>query len=174
MEINLLPWREAQYKKRKKNIWVEVSIGLLLIFLFLFLKNRYDAVIFESQERKTHYLESYLKKTEKNYVHAVLEHKEEMEAERQRVFLKNKISSSHLVLQAIYDFSNAMPDEMYLTEITKKEESLYFFGKTQSHEMLMQFLETVKKRYAQRITIAEIAQETGQGNGVHFEIQVAV
>jgi Tfp pilus assembly protein PilN len=173
MGINLLPWREAEYKKRKKNIGIEVSICLVILFCYLFFKHMHNAVIFEGEEIKARHLELWLKKTEKNYMHATLQKKEEIEEASQRALLENKMASSRFVLQAIYTFSNAMPDEMYFTEISKKAGVLHFFGKAASHEMLVQFLEAVKKQYAQRITVAEIVQEVGQENGIHFEIEVA-
>jgi Tfp pilus assembly protein PilN len=170
MNVNLLPWREIRDKKNKKRVWIEVTLFFLFFCGYASIAHFSKQASLIEQKKEMTELESHVKKIKKNYLLAVKKQNQILVQKKMEDFLNNKWRVSQSILGIIYDFSDQMPDAIYLTKIVKEGGRIYFFGKSPSHEMMAKFLQKTKKQIKKQPIVTQTSQAEGQSGGINFEV----
>ncbi len=173
MSINLLPWREALYKKSKRRLWIEGSVSLILVFVAFYMIQTRSQMTIETQEKKHAQLESELNALSASYELALSEKNRRDKASKKENFLKTKSQSNQRLFQFIEQSSDQMSRAMYLTEIKREEDKIYFFGKSASHAEISNFLTATTALIKKQPVRAETSQADGQNGEITFEVGYA-
>jgi Tfp pilus assembly protein PilN len=170
MSINLLPWRVSLYKKSRKRVLIEGSISLILAFLCFYIFQSKTQRILTNQEKQIGMLEQTISSLLESYEEALSDQNRRNEEQKRENFLKSKSDINQTLFQLIENVSDQMPDAIYLSEIKRKENNLYFLGKSPSHAEFSKFLTQVKSHINKQPMVTETSQAEGQNGEISFEI----
>ena len=132
-KINLLPWREA-YRKEKKEEFFKIVAGVLIItavVAYLWVSSVQSAI--ENQNSRNHLLDSEIANLEKQ-VKEIADLKKVRDDLLARIKIIQDLQGKRPLIVRYFDgFARAIPDGVYITSITKKDNLVSITGIAESY-----------------------------------------
>ncbi|MCC7410797.1 MAG: PilN domain-containing protein [Gammaproteobacteria bacterium] len=162
--INLLPWREELRKQRKQEFGVAILASLAIAGLLWGLVYFHFDQRIDYQNARNKYLEDQI---------ALLDTKikeiQELEKEKQRLLARMRaietLQTSRPVIVHLFDeIVRALPDGVYLTDITQQDDVVTFKGVARSNARVSNFMRNVEESEwvtEPKLTVIETREEKG-------------
>ncbi len=170
--INLLPWREAERKKRQQEFGLMVLGGVLLTGLAIFgIHMQFESMISAQGQRNT-----FLKQEIKTVERQIREIKE-LDKTKQNLLARMNViqelqSSRPQIVHLFDEVVTVLPDGLYLKSITQEGNSVAFAGQAQSNarvSSLMRNIDDSEWLNLPTLDLIESKEETGTGYS-HFKL----
>ncbi len=159
MDINLLPWRETQYTKSKKQFHLECSITFALLMLW-FMACQYEQwSILKAQTVQIYGLEAKLKELSHPYLDAEYQ---------QKIDQYNAVDDQ--LLNRLNNIISVLPNALYLTEIQKRKNSIDLIGKSPSQAEISDFLQRIETKTHQPTMVSETTHANDGLTEIEFHI----
>lgn len=162
--INLLPWREELRKQRKQEFGVAILASLAIAGLLWGLVYFHFDQRIDYQNARNKFLEDQI---------ALLDTKikeiQELEKEKQRLLARMRaietLQTSRPVIVHLFDeIVRALPDGVYLTDITQQDDVVTFKGVARSNARVSNFMRNVEESEwvtEPKLTVIETREEKG-------------
>jgi len=138
--INLLPWREALRKERKRQFTSIVAGAVLLMGAIVFYVHIHVSGMIEYQNDRNAFLEKEIASVEKKIVEI-----RELEAKKKQLLNRMTViqelqTRRPMVVHLLDDLVRALPDGLYLTSLAQKGSELTLEGMAQSNARVSAFM----------------------------------
>jgi type IV pilus assembly protein PilN len=172
--INLLPWREAERKKRQQEFGLMVLAGVLLTGLaILAIHMQFESMVTAQNQRNT-----FLKQ-EIAVVERQIREIKELDKTKQNLLARMNViqelqSSRPQIVHLFDEVVSVLPDGLYLTTITQKGNSVAFAGQAQSNarvSSMMRNIDDSEWLNMPSLDFIESKEKTGTGYS-HFQLTV--
>ena len=164
--INLLPWREAERKRRQQEFGLMVLGGVLLTGLAIFgIHMQYESMITAQNQRN-----SFLKQEIQQVERQIREIKE-LDKTKQNLLARMNViqelqSSRPQIVHLFDEVTTVLPDGLFLTGITQTGSSVEFAGQAQSNarvSSLMRNIDDSEWLSVPTLDFIESKEKTGTG-----------
>jgi type IV pilus assembly protein PilN len=177
-KINLLPWREA-YRKEKKEEFLMVLGGVFFIatlLAYLWVVSVESAI--ENQDARNHMLDAEIAKLE-TQVKEISELKKRRDDLLARIKIITDLEGTRpLIVRYFDDFARAIPDGLYITMVSRKDDLVSIEGVAESYNRiasLMRNLEVSDWFVAANLTSVTAAPKEGeQANAFKMTVHTSV
>jgi type IV pilus assembly protein PilN len=164
--INLLPWREAERKKRQQEFGFMVLGGVLLTGLAIFgIHMQFESMI-TAQKQRNSFLKQEIKQVERQ-IREIQELEQTKENLLARMNVIQELQSSRPQIVHLFDeVVTVLPDGLYLTSITQRENSVELSGQAQSNarvSSLMRNIDDSEWLNLPTLDFIESKEQTGTG-----------
>jgi type IV pilus assembly protein PilN len=170
--INLLPWREAERKKRQQEFGLMVLMGVLFTGLAIFGTHmQFESMISAQNQRN-----SYLKREIENVERQILEI-QELDRTKQNLLARMNViqelqSSRPQIVHLFDEVVTVLPDGVYLSSLTQKGSSVTFEGQAQSNarvSSMMRNIDDSEWLNLPGLDVIQSKEKTGTGYS-HFKL----
>ncbi|MCU7797804.1 MAG: PilN domain-containing protein [Candidatus Thiodiazotropha sp. (ex Semelilucina semeliformis)] len=170
--INLLPWREAERKKRQQEFGFMVLAGIALTGLAVFGIH----MMFESQITAQNQRNGYLEK-EISMVESQIREIEELDKTKQNLLARMNViqelqSSRPQIVHLFDEIVTALPDGVYLNVVSQKGSKVAFEGRAQSNARVSSMMRNIDDSEwigNPQLDFIESKEKTGTGYS-HFKL----
>ena len=143
-KINLLPWRDHLLSQEKtafrNSLILSVLIGLTIVILL-------HSIIKTQQSQQlnlNHFIRDESKKLEMQIIN-----QSKLETHTQvlinEIALIKQLQMNQLeIVQLIYEIPTMLPDGIYLSQLSQNNREISFEGKTESHQQVSQFMQSIE------------------------------
>ncbi len=140
MAINLLPWREKKCKEKKQQLQIFFLLCLTItLVIWSFFSIKHFRILWQ-QKQEINLLQKQINTISHSYQNYLTVKNQRLQQLQQTLFLKNELAVDQALLQFLEQLAENMPFDMYLTQIQKKNNTLYFLGKSMSHAKITALL----------------------------------
>jgi type IV pilus assembly protein PilN len=170
--INLLPWREAERKKRQQEFGLMVLGGVLLTGLAIFgIHMQFESMI-SAQQQRNNYLEKEIKVVERQ-----IREIKELDKTKQNLLARMNViqelqSSRPQIVHLFDEVVTVLPDGVYLTSMTQSGNKVTFEGLAQSNarvSSMMRNIDDSEWLVSPSLDFIESKEKTGTGYS-HFKL----
>jgi type IV pilus assembly protein PilN len=170
--INLLPWREAERKKRQQEFGLMVLGGVLLTGLaILGIHTQFESMISAQQQRNS-FLEKEIKVVERQ-----IREIQELDKTKQNLLARMNViqelqSSRPQIVHLFDEVVSIMPDGVYLTSLTQDGNKVTFEGQAQSNARVSSMMRNIDESewlVGPTLDFIESKEKTGTGYS-HFQL----
>jgi type IV pilus assembly protein PilN len=141
--INLLPWREQQRSDRKKAFGVGLGAAFLGAAVLAGLAYMFFGQMIDSQQARNTKLRDEIKKLDKQ-IEQINSFEQEKQQNLARMQIIEKLQQSRPEIVHVFDtFTKIIPDGIYLTSLTQKDQNFKFVGLAQTAARVSPFLEAI-------------------------------
>jgi type IV pilus assembly protein PilN len=170
--INLLPWREAERKKRQQEFGMMVLGGVLLTGLAVFgIHMQFQSMITAQNQRN-----AYLKK-EIQTVEQQIREIQELDKTKQNLLARMNViqelqSSRPQIVHLFDEVVSILPDGVYLTALNQEGAQVSFEGQAQSNarvSSMMRSIDDSEWLSTPKLNLIESKEKTGTGYS-HFKL----
>ena len=170
--INLLPWREAERKKRQQEFGLMVLGAVLLTGLAVFGIHMQFQSMIQAQNQRNEFLRSEIQKVEQE-----IREIEDLDRTKQNLLARMNViqelqSSRPQIVHLFDEMVSMLPDGVYLTTVNQKGSNLTFEGKAQSNarvSSLMRNIDDSEWLSNPKLDVIESKEKTGTGYS-HFKL----
>lgn len=170
--INLLPWREAERKKRQQEFGLMVLAGILLTALAIFGIHMQIQSQIAAQNQRNAYLNRVIAEVEKQ----ILEIKE-LDKTKQNLLARMNViqelqSSRPQIVHLFDEIVRTLPDGVYLDGVTQSGNKVTFVGEAQSNARVSSMMRNIDDSEwlgAPLLDFIESKEKTGTGYS-HFKL----
>ena len=170
--INLLPWREAERKKRQQEFGLMVLGAVLLTGLAVFGIHMQFQSMIQAQNQRNEFLKSEIQKVERE-----IREIEDLDRTKQNLLARMNViqelqSSRPQIVHLFDEMVSMLPDGVYLTSVNQKGSNLTFEGKAQSNarvSSLMRNIDDSEWLSNPKLDVIESKEKTGTGYS-HFKL----
>ncbi|CAH9014420.1 PilN domain-containing protein [Candidatus Nitrosacidococcus sp. I8] len=139
-QINLLPWRAIQRKRREKNFYIALGICTALIVGVITLINFYINDLISYQNQRNNYLQEEINKSTK-----VVGEVNKLDKEKEKILTYMEIIqqlqvSRPLIVQIFSKVGQSIPDGMYLESMERKNHTITLIGLSESDSRISTFI----------------------------------
>ncbi|MDF3054908.1 MAG: hypothetical protein K0Q74_815 [Gammaproteobacteria bacterium] len=166
ININLLPWREIEQKKKIKQFLLQLCIAflvsfLLCLFFYLNLKNEiffYQKKII-SLERKI----SVENSSPNSHFMKIIS---STTGAKKIDILETKMDENNFLLNTLFFVGENIPSDIYLNSVDKKEDGVQLSGRAMSQESVVLFAKNLEKNFShKKVSLSEFTTiEEGKFN----------
>ncbi|MEJ2394158.1 MAG: PilN domain-containing protein [Candidatus Thiodiazotropha sp.] len=170
--INLLPWREAERKKRQQEFGLMVLGGVLLTGLALLgIHMQFESMI-SAQQQRNGFLEKEIKVVERQ-----IREIQELDKTKQNLLARMNViqelqSSRPQIVHLFDEVVSILPDGVYLTSLTQSGNKVTFEGQAQSNarvSSMMRNIDDSEWLVGPTLDFIESKEKTGTGYS-HFQL----
>lgn len=165
-QINLLPWREEERKRKKQEFFTIMGGTAILMAVLGLATHVYVAGMIDYQERRNSYLNSEIRKVEAKIKEiSELEKKKEQLIARMRV-IESLQSNRPEVVHLFDELVRLVPEGLYLQSLTQKGRDLQIKGQTQSNARVSAFMRALDESIwftTPALDVISGQRTTGQG-----------
>lgn len=170
--INLLPWREAQYQKKKKNLLSRLIVYVLFIIMSAFFMKIF--LLHQTQKYKVELFETNKKISDIHCNHA----KEKLALLRQLKFIfsekKASKKSNQLVGILLSHIANALPDAMTLRSLDFNAKRIKLTGISNQLSDIHTYSDQLQKNLSwKHVVLSEIQNDQQIKSQLHFTFRVS-
>ena len=170
--INLLPWREAERKRRQQEFGMMVLGGVLLTGLAVFGTHMQFESMITAQNQRNEFLKQEIQKVE-----ADIREIEELDKTKQNLLARMNViqelqSSRPQIVHLFDEVVSILPDGVYLTSVEQKGSNVTFEGQAQSNarvSSMMRNIEDSEWMTNPKLDFIESKEKTGTGYS-HFKL----
>ena len=170
--INLLPWREAERKRRQRDFAIAGGIGLGLTLLVVLLVHLQIASLIAGQKGRNVYLNNQVSQLDRQIKE--IETLEETKANLlARMNIIQQLQESRPEVVRLFDeLVFAIPEGVYLTKLEQSDRNVILEGQAQSNARVSAFMRSIEgSRWIgnPRLLLIEHKDKTGTGMS-HFRL----
>jgi type IV pilus assembly protein PilN len=170
--INLLPWREAERKKRQQEFGLMVLVGVLLTGLAVLGIHMQIESQITAQNQRNSYLEQEIQVVERQ-----IREIRDLDKTKQNLLARMNViqelqSSRPQIVHLFDEIISTLPDGVYLTSVSQKGAQIAFEGQAQSNarvSSLMRNIEDSEWLGKPKLDFIESKEKTGTGYS-HFKL----
>ncbi len=142
--INLLPWREAALKaKRKEYFSILIAIGLISFVLILIVNFYYQARI-DGQNTKNQYLKNEISQLDVKITEIRSLNDKKAELQKRIDVVEQLQRSRNVGTQVLDEIAKIIPNGVYITELEKQGNTIYLTGKSESNNHLANMIRAIE------------------------------
>jgi len=142
--INLLPWREAAFKAKKKEYFTALTAVALLTFAFILAINFYFQARIDGQNSKNLYLKNEIIQLDMQ-IAEIKTLNDKKAALQKRINVVEQLQRSRNVgTQVLDEIATIIPNGIYITELEKQGNTLQLTGKSESNNHLANMIRAVE------------------------------
>lgn len=168
--INLLPWREAERKRRQQEFGLMVLAGVVLTGLAVFGIHMMVESMISAQSQRNSFLEKEIAQVE-NQIREIKELDKTKQNLLARMNVIQELQSSRPQIVHLFDeIVSALPDGVFLTEVEQTGNKVAFKGQAQSNarvSSMMRNIEASEWIGQPKLDYIESKEKTGTGYS-HF------
>jgi len=173
--INLLPWREAERKRRQKDFGMLVLTGVLLTILGLIGAHMQLGSMVDAQEQRNTYLQHEIAKVDRQ-ISEIRDLGKTKASLLARMNIIQELQSSRPQIVHLFDeIVNTLPDGVFLDSITQHGSRVDMVGEAQSNARVSAFMRNIENSAwlgKPRLDFIESKEATGTGLS-HFKLTVS-
>lgn len=170
--INLLPWREAERKKRQQEFGLMVLGGVLLTGLAVFGIHMQIESMITAQHQRNSFLEKEIRMVERQ-----IREIQDLDKTKQNLLARMNViqelqSSRPQIVHLFDEVVTVLPDGVYLTSLNQQGNKVSFTGQAQSNarvSSLMRSIDDSEWLNGPTLNLIESKEKTGTGYS-HFEL----
>ncbi len=142
--INLLPWREAALKRKKKEYFtILTAVGLCTLAIVLAI-NFYFQVRLNGQNSRNHFLKNEIALLDIQ-IAEIKTLNEKKSALQNRIDVIEQLQRSRNVgTQVLDELAKVIPSGIYIVELEKQSNSLHITGKSESNNHLANMIRAIE------------------------------
>jgi type IV pilus assembly protein PilN len=162
--INLLPWREAERKRRRQEFGVGAVAALLLAGLIALAVNWQMQGAIDSQNARNHYLEDEIAQLDKQ-ITEILALEQQKERLRARIQVIEQLERSRPEIVHVFDqLVRTTPDGIYLTALKQTDRKLQLKGVAQSSTRVASYMRNIEASEWLAEPALDILETKGSGD----------
>lgn len=173
--INLLPWREAERKKRQQEFGMMVLGGVLLTGLAVFGIHMQFQSMIAAQNQRNAYLEKEIQLVEQQ-----IREIQELDKTKQNLLARMNViqelqSSRPQIVHLFDEVVSILPDGVYLTSLKQSGTNLAFEGQAQSNarvSSMMRGIDDSEWLSNPKLNLIQSKEKTGTGYS-HFKLSAS-
>ncbi len=170
--INLLPWREAERKKRQQEFGLMVLVGVLLTGLAIFTIHMQFESMISAQSQRNAYLDKEIKVVERQ-----IREIQDLDRTKQNLLARMNViqelqSSRPQIVHLFDEVVTILPDGVYLSSLTQEGNKVAFEGQAQSNarvSAMMRSIDDSEWLNGPQLDLIESKEKTGTGYS-HFKL----
>jgi type IV pilus assembly protein PilN len=141
--INLLPWRETERKKRKRDFGIQVLGAVLVAALGVFLWYMQVQQQIQYQESRNSFLKTEIAKVDKK-----IEEIKDLEKRRAELVARMNViqelqASRPMVVHLFDELVKTVPEGVYLENLTQKDAKVTLKGQAQSNARVSAYMRAI-------------------------------
>jgi type IV pilus assembly protein PilN len=141
--INLVPWREAERKRKRQEFGVGVAASLVLAAVISFFVSWQMQSAIDAQNRRNQYLNDQIKELDKQIAEIL-----DLEAQKQRLIARmqviEQLERSRPEIVHVFDqLVRTTPDGIYLTLIKQSDRKITLKGLAQSSTRVASYMRNI-------------------------------
>ncbi|GAA0822890.1 PilN domain-containing protein [Colwellia sp. D2M02] len=142
--INLLPWREASLKRKKKEYFtILTAVGLTALALVLIVNFYYQARI-DGQNSRNQFLKNEIAQLDIQ-ISEIRTLNEKKDALQKRIDVIEQLQRSRNVgTQVLDEIAKIVPNGIYITQLEKQGNVIYLTGKSESNNHLANMIRAIE------------------------------
>ncbi|MCF6767638.1 PilN domain-containing protein [Thiotrichales bacterium 19S11-10] len=158
--INLMPWRQRLYQKRKKHLIISMILVVSLGLVSAFLISKVVDISLDNKLKTSRYLKEKL-----IYYSAMAKTTDRVKEKRdqllEQTIMINALKNSRSVMVHLIDeIPKLLPDGVYLTEINKDGRTLRLVGVTDTNNSIAELMRRVEQsQWMNNPTLYEIVNQ---------------
>ncbi len=173
--INLLPWREAERKKRQQEFGLMLLGGALLTGLAVFGIHMQFQSMISAQNQRNEFLKSEIRVVEQQ-----IREIEELDKTKQNLLARMNViqelqSSRPQIVHLFDEMVSILPDGVYLTAVSQDNNRVYFEGQAQSNarvSSMMRNIDDSEWLTSPKLELIESKEKSGAGYS-HFKLSAS-
>lgn len=143
--INLLPWREELRKQRRTEYLAILGLCAVVAAALWFAVHLYFGELIDQQGRRNAFLQEQIKSLDKKIAEI-----KELEKEKENLIARMKAietlqTSRPLIVHLFDELVTALPEGVYLTEVSQRGMAVTLKGVAQSNARVSNFMRNVEK-----------------------------
>ena len=141
--INLLPWREAERKRKRQEFGVAAGAALLLALLVGFVVRLQYGSIIDNQNERNLYLKDEIVQVDKQIVE-ILDLEQQKQRLQSRIQVIEQLQRSRPEVVHLFDqMVRLLPDGVYLTSIKQTDRRIQIKGIAESSTRVSAFMRNI-------------------------------
>lgn len=170
--INLLPWREAERKRRQQEFGMMVLFGVLMTGLAIFGIHMQFGSMIEAQNQRNNFLSREIEKVEQQ-----IREIRELDRTKQNLLARMNViqelqSSRPQIVHLFDEVVSIMPEGVYLTSVKQNGNKVAFEGQAQSNARVSSMMRSIDdSEWLSNPTLDFIQSKEKTGTGYsHFKL----
>jgi type IV pilus assembly protein PilN len=164
--INLLPWRESQRKKRKKNFYLASGLSAALATAIVLYINLYIGAPIKNQTQRNKYLQEQIAILDKQ-----IQKIKNLEKEKEKLLARMKIieqlqTSRPQIVHVFDEMVRALPSGIYLESMKRQGRMEVLNGVAESNARVSIFMRNLDSSLVFEDPRLEVVQKIGKDRGV--------
>ena len=145
VRINLLPWRETHRKERERQFYSILAGSAILMSAIVLYVHLHISGLIDEQNNRNSYIQGEIAIVEKQ-IKEIKQLEKEKASLLARMNVIQKLQSSRPVIVHMFDeIVNTLPEGIYLTNITQKNNVITLKGVAQSNARVSAFMRSIDK-----------------------------
>jgi type IV pilus assembly protein PilN len=141
--INLVPWREAERKRKRQEFGVAFVAALLFAGLIAFVISWQMQSLIDNQQARNDYLKNEIATLDKQ-IAEILDLEKRKEALKARIDVIEQLERSRPEIVHVFDqLVRTLPDGIYLTSVKQTERKLQVKGVAQSSTRVASYMRNI-------------------------------
>lgn len=141
--INLVPWREAERKRKRQEFGVAFVAALLIAGLIAFVISWQMQSLIDEQQARNDYLKNEIATLDKQ-IAEILDLEKRKEALKARIDVIEQLERSRPEIVHVFDqLVRTLPDGIYLTSVKQTERKLQVKGVAQSSTRVASYMRNI-------------------------------
>ncbi len=141
--INLVPWREAERKRKRQEFGVAFVAALLIAGLIAFVISLQMQSLIDEQQARNDYLKNEIATLDKQ-IAEILDLEKRKEALKARIDVIEQLERSRPEIVHVFDqLVRTLPDGIYLTSVKQTERKLQVKGVAQSSTRVASYMRNI-------------------------------
>jgi len=163
--INLIPWREAERKRKRQEFGVGALGALIVAGLLAFLVSLQMGAAIDSQNERNQYLKEEIAKLDKQ-ITEILALEQQKQRLRARIQVIEQLERSRPEIVHVFDqLVRTIPDGVSLTELKQSDRKLQLRGLAQSSTRVASYMRNIEASEWLKDPSLEILETKGATDG---------
>ena len=163
--INLIPWREAERKRKRQEFGVGALGALIAAGLIAFLVNLQMGAAIDNQNERNHYLNEEIAKLDKQ-ITEILALEQQKQRLRARIQVIEQLERSRPEIVHVFDqLVRTIPDGVNLTSLKQSDRRLTLKGLAQSSTRVASYMRNIDASEWLTEPSLDILETKGAGEG---------
>jgi type IV pilus assembly protein PilN len=164
--INLLPWREAQRKKRKRIFYLALVLSMVLTTSIVFYINLYISNLVENQKQRNKYLQEQITILDKQ-INKIKDLEKEKEKLLARMEIIQKLQTSRpQIVQIFNEIAQTLPSGIYLESIKRQGHMSVLNGVAESNARVSIFMRNLDASLVFQDLKLEVIEKTEKNKSI--------
>lgn len=175
MQINLLPWREHERRRKKIRFSSSLVTTVILALIAIIILHIFYRGLITHQKHRNQYLQSIIDH-EQLSITKINEQKKQLSLIKDELkFIINLKENSYDAVRILDELSKVVPEGVSFMSIVRENQNIVIIGRSKSDLQVTQFMEnlTKSKIFQQPVLTTISSIKTSEGEERLFQINVA-
>lgn len=167
--INLLPWREAERKKKQKDFFTTTALSACLMGVIIFYAHLHISSMIETQTARNTFLQDQIKVLDQK-IEDIKKLEKDKESLLARMNVIQELQRSRPGIVRMFDeMVRTVPEGIYLTKLERKGDEITITGAAQSNARVSNFMRTLEESQwfdNPRLVVIDASKKTEQGGSM--------